>query len=279
MLINLNNVRLSYADHEVLGGISLRISRGEKICIIGPSGCGKTSLLNVISGVQKPTSGMAFNNYDRLSYVFQEDRLLPWKTVRENIRIVNPGAEDMEIRNIIRLVGLEGFENHLPSELSGGMRQRTSIARGFFFPAGLLLMDEPLKSLDYCLRMNLVENILQLTGETDRTLLYVTHEIDEALMLADRILVLTRCPAIVSEELQIHTPQTLRDLSDHEMTVNRNRIIRLLKGYHEPPYFQSARQPIPEKGFKHTTVPAPSVRSGYTPHRHHSAHRRSASPS
>ena len=233
-MIKLKDVYLSYGEHEVLGGISMDISAGEKICIIGPSGCGKSSLLNVISGMRKQTSGMVVNNHNRLSFVFQEDRLLPWKTVRENIRIVSPAAGEEELAGIISMVGLEGFENHLPSELSGGMRQRTSIARGFLYSADLLIMDEPLKSLDYCLRMDLVESIVNLTLKTGRTLLYVTHEIDEALMLADRIIVLTRSPAKISRELYIKTPQVNRKLGSPETAEIRSRIIGLLKDHHKP---------------------------------------------
>ena len=232
MNIKLEQVALTYGRQDILSDISVNIQKGEKICIIGPSGCGKTSLLNIISGFIQPSKGIVISDSPRISYVFQEDRLLPWKTVRENIRIVNPHASETELTKILDLVGLDGCGDHLPSQLSGGMRQRTSIARGFFFESDLLLMDEPLKSLDFCLRLELVDSIIDLTRESGKTLVYVTHELDEALMLGDRIIIIGGTPATISKEIVIETAQEDRIVNSNEMSSIRNRIIMELRGHH-----------------------------------------------
>lgn len=228
MIVELDEVSLVFEQNRVISKLSLEIEDEEIVCIIGPSGCGKTTLLNLISGSLAPSAGAVTRSADKLSYVFQEDRLLPWKNTEDNISIVNPDANIEELEQIIKLVNLEGFEKYLPRQLSGGMRQRVSIARGFFFPAELLLMDEPLKSLDYSLRMNLLHSILKLAEIEKRTLVYVTHEIDEALILADRIIVLSKSPATIAEEIRLNEPQEHRCLQSSKLMSARNRIISLL---------------------------------------------------
>ena len=239
MILEVDDLYQRYGRHEVLSGISMHVSNGEKICLIGPSGCGKSTLLSVFSGTLSPSEGRVLRRFDRLSYVFQEDRLFPWCTVEENIHLVRPDAGRRELMEIIRLVDLEGYEKYKPSSLSGGMRQRVSIARGFFYPAELMLMDEPLKSLDHSLRMNLIGRILHLLRQTGRSLIYVTHEIDEALLIADRILVLSKNPARIAEQFSIQTEQACRDLKDPVLTDIRNRIIELL-------HLNSVQQYCPE---------------------------------
>ncbi|MDC7127263.1 MAG: ABC transporter ATP-binding protein [Spirochaetales bacterium] len=228
MIIRINNIDFSFGELNIISELSLEVRKEETICIIGPSGCGKTTLLNLISGSLEPDSGNITRGYKRLGYVFQEDRLLPWKTVRENISIVSPESSKEELTEIIKLVDLEGFEEYKPGQLSGGMRQRVSIARGFYYPAELLLMDEPLKSLDYNLRMSLLDSIIRLANHERRSLLYVTHEIDEALLLADRIIVLGKQPAGIAREFTIRTPQTERNLQSQDLTLIRNLIIEML---------------------------------------------------
>ncbi len=231
MIVKLENINLSFNERNIISDLSLNIDKEEIICIIGPSGCGKTTVLNLISGNLEPSNGSVYRNFNKVSYVFQEDRLLPWENAENNISIVNPGADRSELKKLIKLVDLEGFEKYKPDQLSGGMRQRISIARGFFYPAELLLMDEPLKSLDYSLRMNLLNSILSLIEYEKRTLIYVTHEIDEALILADRIIVLGKNPASILEEFRINKTQKQNNLQSPEMISVRNRIISLLDKY------------------------------------------------
>ncbi len=228
MIVEFDNVSCVLGDRKIISSLSLKIKKEEKICIIGPSGCGKTSLLNLISGNIQPSEGSVIRNFKNLSCVFQEDRLLPWRTAAENISIVNPAASKDQLKEMISLVELSGFERHLPRQLSGGMRQRVSIARGFFYPAELLLMDEPLKSLDYSLRINLLYSILKLADNERRTLVYVTHEIDEALIIADRIIVLGKNPAAIKNEIILPEAQAERSLQSSKLISARNIIINAL---------------------------------------------------
>jgi NitT/TauT family transport system ATP-binding protein len=185
--------------------------------------------LNICSGILEPSKGTIINNSSNISYVFQEDRLLPWKNVYDNIHIVNSSSSREQCMDLLRNVGLEGFEKHYPSQLSGGMRQRCSIARAFNFDADLLLMDEPLKSLDYTLRLNMIKYILNLWNSTKKNIIYVTHEIDEAILLGDKILVLSQRPSKVTKEFRINTSKGARKLNDIGLVEVRSQIIELLE--------------------------------------------------
>lgn len=213
---------------DVLKNLTLEIYNNEIVCIIGPSGCGKSTMLNIISGVLEHDEGEVKSNIDRISYVFQEDRLLPWKSVYENIKIVNREQNQEGILNLIEKVGLKGFENYYPNELSGGMRQRCSIARAFNFENDLLLMDEPFKSLDYNLRFKMIEQLLNLWEIKKNAIIFVTHEIDEALLLGDRIYVLSNRPTRVKEQFVIDKSKWERSLKDEELVGIRNKIIEML---------------------------------------------------
>jgi len=229
MLFHMTNVNKWYGNNHVLKDISFGIEGSEIVCIIGPSGCGKTTLLNIISGITIPEKGETIRLMKNISNVFQEDRLLPWKTVYENIKIVDRNCSKAACMEMINRVGLAGFENHFPSELSGGMRQRVSMARGFLYPAELLLMDEPLKSLDYMLRLDMIHYILQLWSSTEKSIVFVTHEIDEAVLIADRIIVLSERPAEIRHEFRIEREKEQRDLTNSELVTIRNDIIKILE--------------------------------------------------
>ena len=229
MLFSMTDVNKWYGENHVLKDICFGMGNSEIVCIIGPSGCGKTTLLDIISGITVPEEGEFIRNMENISYVFQEDRLLPWKTVYENIKIVDKSCSKEDCMKMINRVGLTGFETHFPSELSGGMRQRVSMARGFLYPAELLLMDEPLKSLDYMLRLDMIRYILHLWSSTKKSILFVTHEIDEAVLLGDRILVLSERPSKILCEFSLKKEKGQRDLIDPEMIATRNEIIRILE--------------------------------------------------
>lgn len=232
MILKVENVNKRFNDNWVLKDFSLEIGKKEMVCIIGPSGCGKSTLLNIISGIVKPSEGQVVNNSLKTSYVFQEDRLLPWKNVYDNIRIVNEDSTKENCLRLIGKVGLKGFEKYYPSELSGGMRQRCSIARAFNYEADLLLMDEPFKSLDYNLRLNMIQHLLKIWESTKKSIAFVTHEIDEALLLGNQILVLSNRPTKVIRKFDIKIQQNERHLKNFHLAKVRNEIIDLLQADH-----------------------------------------------
>ncbi len=208
-----------------LAGVELEIAPGEFAAIVGPSGCGKSTLLSIIAGILKPSSGTAYH-YDvpihgpapDRGVLFQDYALFPWLTVRQNISFGPkarglPSAEwHQEVERLISVVGLSGFENRLPHELSGGMRQRCALARMLANEPRTWLMDEPLAAVDLQTRTLLQEEILRIWGEerapTDRpTVVFITHGIDEAVLLADRVIVLGRRPGRIRADLKIDRPR------------------------------------------------------------------------
>ena len=196
----LKNISKFYGPLKVFDNFSISFSENHVNCILGPSGCGKTTLLNIIAGLLDPDSGETSGiKMDKISYVFQEPRLLPWKTVKGNIEFtlrekVPPQIIDDLIKKYISLVELEGYENYLPDQLSGGMKQRVSLARAFSFPSEIILMDEPFKGLDYKLKQSLQKSFLELWKNDKRTVIYVTHDVDEAIELGEIIFLFSKQP-------------------------------------------------------------------------------------
>lgn len=227
-MIKIKNISKSFDDLKVINDISFEIGEKEIVCILGPSGCGKSTLLNIIAGLNQDYLGTIENNADKISYVFQEDRLLEWKTVYDNIEFVNKNSGKKDILKLIKEIGLEGFENSYPKELSGGMRQRCSIARAFNFKAPLLIMDEPFKSLDYTLSLQMIKKLIKVWQESKNSILMVTHNIDQALLLGNKLLVLSKKPTVLLEEIEIDIPQDKRQLTEKLLIDTRNRIIDLL---------------------------------------------------
>lgn len=228
MICKLKGIYKRFDNLDVLNNLNLDINKEEIICIVGPSGCGKSTLLNIISGLIKPDKGKITGDLDLVGYVFQEDRLLPFKTVYENIAIVGKEKNYKKIIDLIHEVGLKGFEDSYPNKLSGGMRQRCSIARAFYFNSKILLMDEPFKSLDYNLKVNMIDYLIKLWDKSKSSIVFVTHNIDEALLLGNRIVVLSNRPTIVLKTFNIDTHQSERSLTDKHFTYLRNQIIDLL---------------------------------------------------
>jgi NitT/TauT family transport system ATP-binding protein len=214
----LENVSHSYGTVPVLHDVNLSVNPGEVVVLVGPSGCGKTTILNILSGYIKPTSGTVIRE-GIIRTVYQEDGLFPWLTVSENISLGLRNLEDESVRenemhDLIQLIHLEGFENHYPHKLSGGMRQRVELARVLAGDSDILLMDEPFSALDYQTRLRMRRELVRVLEKRPRTVVFVTHDIEEAAQLADRVFVLSNRPATVSRILQIDL-QRPRGLTDN----------------------------------------------------------------
>ena len=232
MKLVIDNVSKSFVSRTghnlpVLQDIKLTVNEEEFVALVGPSGCGKSTLLNITAGLLAPTSGSASftplpqGHVPRTGIVFQETGLFPWRSVYDNIAF---GLEAMgvpkqeqkdRISHYINLVGLTGFEKALPHHLSGGMRQRVGIARALVINPDLLLMDEPFSALDAQTRTIMQEELVTLWDKTRLSTLYVTHNIQEAVMLADRVVLLSRRPGKISRILNIGIPRSERELPQH----------------------------------------------------------------
>ena len=211
----------------MLRDITIEIGRWEFVAVVGPSGCGKTTLLNLLSGYDQPSSGMA-ERHGQVRMVYQADGLFPWKTVAQNIalglrHLSSESERQRQIDYMIHLIELEGFEHHYPHQLSGGMRQRVELARALAGDSDILLMDEPFSSLDYLARLRMRQELARVLRELPRTVVLVTHDIEEAAQLADRVIVLSGRPAQIRRELSIRTARP-RALT-HPEVVSATRII------------------------------------------------------
>jgi NitT/TauT family transport system ATP-binding protein len=195
----------SYADLKVLDNISIDFPENKVTCILGPSGCGKSTLLNIIGGILDEDSGQVIGFKDAsISFVFQEDRLIKWKSVKDNLRFVLKGKMDKKaieetIDSYLKSVNLLEYKNYYPNSLSGGMKQRISILRAFIYPSQVLIMDEPFKSLDVNNKRIVIDFFKKLQSVEKRTCIIVTHDIGEAMELADRIVILSDKPSRVVE--------------------------------------------------------------------------------
>jgi len=211
---------------EVLSGLNFDVLPGELVCLLGPSGCGKTTLLKIIAGFIAPSSGKVLvkgrpvvkPGADRC-VVFQEDALFPWLTVAENIAFGRKGrmpgkALAAEVDRYLEMVGLGPFRNYLPRQLSGGMKQRVALARVLILKPQLLLMDEPFGALDAQTREEMQTLLLTLWDELGHTILFVTHDINEAIFLADRILIMDKNPGRIRREMKVSLPRPRRKESD-----------------------------------------------------------------
>lgn len=224
----LEQVSLNYEDVEVFNDLSLDILKNKITCIVGPSGCGKTSLLNMLSGLLKPSKGHVRTEDERVGYIFQEDRLLPWETVYQNIKLVDKKENKEEILELLRALELAEFKDKFPHQLSGGMKQRVSIARGFYYQSSLLLMDEPFKSLDYDLRVNLINYLAKLWEQKHITIVFVTHDLDEALLLGHQVVVLSHRPTTISHCFTIQSELGIREINEKDHLEVRDQIIKLM---------------------------------------------------
>lgn len=226
-----NNVSHRYGDVAVLENLTLDVRAGEVVVLVGPSGCGKTTILNLLSGHIAPVSG-TITREGTARTVYQQDGLFPWLTVSENVGIGLRSVRDAQRRNeeiaeLLDLVNLTSFGNHYPHQLSGGMRQRAELARVLAGDSDMLLMDEPFSALDYQARLAMRGELARVLQKKPRTVVFVTHDIEEAAQLADRVLVLSKRPATICEELPIAVPRP-RGLADDEVVEAMRRILHAL---------------------------------------------------
>jgi NitT/TauT family transport system ATP-binding protein len=223
--IQARNVILTFrppnrAPLRALDGFDLEVEEGEFLSIVGPSGCGKSTFLNVLLGLLKPDSGEVLMHGKRISgpgsdraMVFQEFGLLPWRTVQNNIELGlelkrAPAAKRRAIaERLVALVGLAGFEHHYPHELSGGMKQRVGLARALATDPGVLLMDEPFAALDAQTRDLMQVELLRIWREARKTVLFVTHQIEEAIYLSDRVMVMSKRPGRAKKYFDVELPR------------------------------------------------------------------------
>ena len=223
------DVTCRFGETVALAGASLRIEAGEFVSILGPSGCGKSTLFNVVSGLLRPDEGRVTidgrevtGSTGHVGYMFQKDLLLPWRTVVGNVVLgaaLTRGAADRdeaEARELAIRYGLGGFLDHYPHALSGGMRQRVALMRTLAAHREVLLLDEPFGALDSQTRLEMQRWLLEVWDELDRTVLFVTHDVDEAIFLSDRVLVMSPRPGRIATEIAvpIARPRSLGSLTD-----------------------------------------------------------------
>ncbi len=224
----------------VLDGVDFSIRENEFLCILGKSGCGKTTLANLMAGLVPVSRGAVTIDGEpvdpqrhRLAFVFQEPSLWPWRNVRDNIRIgveINglPKEEiDRRVQEMVDLVGLQGFEGYYPYQISGGMKQRVAIARAFAVDADLILMDEPFAALDAQTRHAMQEEVLRIWEKRKTTVVFVTHNLEEAIYLAERVIVLTDKPATIKVDLAVDLPRP-RDFAHPGFIALRKRLGELV---------------------------------------------------
>ncbi len=238
VILEIKGVNRIYKDEEnlvnALRDINLSVQRGEFVSIIGSSGCGKTTLLRLIAGLDQPQSGELFLNGERITepspsrgYVFQQGGLFQWLTVEQNI------ASGLKARHVykqnkhkvaeyISLIGLDGFEKSYPHQISGGMAQRVAIARALINDPDLLLLDEPMGALDSFTRADIQDKLLELRKSNDATMILVTHDVDEAIYLSDRIVIMTPRPGKISEIMEVNIPHPRHRGGTEFLAMRRN---------------------------------------------------------
>ena len=239
--IQVNNLTKPFWDLTVLDGINFNIKEGELLAIVGPTGCGKTTFLNTLSKLMPATEGVILIDGEEanpkkhnISYVFQEPTCLPWRTVRENVaygmEVKGVGKEEREARatQIMDLVGLSSCADLYPNQVSASMMQRIAVSRAFAVNPDLLLMDEPYGQLDVKLRFYLEDELVNIWKKLNSTVLFVTHNIEEAVYVAERILVLTNKPTKIKAEIPVDLPRP-RNLIDPKFVELRKQVTELIR--------------------------------------------------
>lgn len=254
--IQINNLKKSFIDrrrkgrngepaqtgHEilVLDNINLEFSEGELVCVLGPSGCGKSTMLRMIAGFDRPSSGEVFINGESINgpradsiFMFQHSGLLPWMTVWENVELGIRQLQDLDkkqqvIQEHIEMVELDGFEHHYPHQLSGGMLRRAELARALAVNPNTLIMDEPFSGLDFLTHMKVREEVVNMHEFIQKTTLVVTHDIDDALIMGDRVIVMSSRPSQVKLDVKLPYGRPRDVLKTPELMALRDEIFFML---------------------------------------------------
>ena len=232
--VRLEHVSMQFSAMRAIVDISLEVRDGEFVCILGPSGCGKSTLLNIVGGFLKATSGAVFIDDEKVTspdprriFVFQERGVFPWLNVEGNIGFglfrLTEDERSARIRYYVQLVGLEGFESSYPSQLSGGMKQRLEVARALAVNPDVLYLDEPFGALDSITRLQMRRELLRIWHKERKTILFVTHDIEESVQLADRIVVMSARPGSIQRIVDVDIPHP-RDFSDPRYIALRDLI-------------------------------------------------------
>ena len=218
-------------QHDVIAGVAFALNAGEVGVLVGPSGCGKSTMLRILAGLDHDFQGRVSRPVGaRVGFVFQEPRLLPWRSVEENVRLVAPLADEAKLSALFEILELKAHRNHFPGELSLGLARRVALARAFAVEPEFLILDEPLASLDAALAARLRDEIAMLMDGRSMITLLVTHDVDDAVRLGDRLFLLSPRPARVLADLPIRTPRGAR--GDAEIAAVKLDIMRRINGDH-----------------------------------------------
>jgi ABC-type nitrate/sulfonate/bicarbonate transport system ATPase subunit len=243
ILIEAINIKKSFADLHTLEDVSIKLEKNQFVSILGPSGCGKSTLFDIIAGLEKPDRGTVLidnkiynGKTGRVSYMHQKDLLFPWSTILNNVCvpliIKGKGKKQSQetAKKYFQTFGLEGFENNYPSQLSGGMRQRAALLRTYLFANDIMLLDEPFGSLDAITRRKMQLWLLEIWEKIKASILFITHDIDEAIFLSDRIYLLSKRPAVIKEifNVKIKRPRDNKTFTSLEFNKIKEKILTLL---------------------------------------------------
>jgi ABC-type nitrate/sulfonate/bicarbonate transport system ATPase subunit len=233
-IVELSGVNKSFNSLKVIENLNIFISQNEVVSLVGPSGCGKTTILRIISGLEK-SDGTVKRKFTKPAFIFQEHRLLPWKTARDNVnfvlfdRVAKQDERNKIAKKYLHLMAIDKFADYYPSQLSEGMKKRIAIARALAIDPDLILMDEPFSDLDFPLRLLLIDLFKEILRKESKTVIYVTHDIREALLFSHRLYVLTRKPMKVKEELHIKEKVRQYGIDNPEFVKLERHVIEFLK--------------------------------------------------
>lgn len=241
LVINKLSKKYANGERDTLHEISLTVEKGEFLCIVGASGCGKSTLLNLVAGLEQPTGGEILLDEEKISgpgadrvVMFQEHGLYPWLNVIDNVKFgmklagIAPDIQEEKAMHYLGMVHLQEYKNYMPHQISGGMRQRTALARALTLDSKVLLMDEPFSALDKQTSNRLREELQRIWMETHKTILFITHSVEEAVYLADRVVVLSASTGEIAEIIPVNL-QRPRHVYDVEFTELRHRILDIIK--------------------------------------------------
>lgn len=246
--IQIKNVNKTYEDPDgnpvdAIDIINLDIEDGEFVSIVGPSGCGKSTLVEIVAGLQKQTKGEVFIGDNpvtgpsrEIGVVFQDAALFPWKTVKKNILYgmeiarIPESEQEEKLQQYLDLMNLKGFENKYPAQLSGGMRQRAGIARALIMNPKVTLMDEPFSAVDHLTKCTLQEELVRIHQKEKKTVLFVTHDINEAVFLSDRVILLSPRPSVIQKEYRINAPHPRSRTDDYLVHVASEIVADISRG-------------------------------------------------